>query len=235
MGGDLIYALSGHTSFVYSVSVLPNGDLVSAGEDRSVRIWRGMIRFIWFQRLSTLTPMIILDGECAQVIIHPAISVWSVSTMPNSDIVSGCSDGVIRVFSNLEDRWANEVDQKAFEDQVSKQALPSHQVGDVQKADLPGLEVLVSPGNLPNNSSFQCTEQKSGKKAGEVKMVRIGDAVEAHQVSYIYLINFDKPHLTAESGILSLPAGKRLVKLSMPLVPAVNNSMMARNMTTYSM
>ena len=43
MNGDLIYALSGHTSFVYSVSVLPNGELVSAGEDRSVRVWRGMV------------------------------------------------------------------------------------------------------------------------------------------------------------------------------------------------
>ncbi|KAH0830705.1 WD40-repeat-containing domain protein [Lanmaoa asiatica] len=146
IGGDLIYTLSGHTSFVYSLSVLPNGDLVSAGEDRSVRVWR--------------------DGECAQVIIHPAISVWSVSTMPNSDIVSGCSDGVIRVFSNSEDRWAHEADLKVFEDQVSNQTLPSQQVGDVKKADLPGSESLVTPGR---------------KKAGEVKMVRSGDTVEAHQ------------------------------------------------------
>lgn len=46
MGGDLIHVLSGHTSFVYSVSVLPNGDLVSAGEDRSVRVWRGIVHFL---------------------------------------------------------------------------------------------------------------------------------------------------------------------------------------------
>ncbi|KAG9318622.1 WD40-repeat-containing domain protein [Chiua virens] len=145
MEGDLVYSLSGHTSFVYSVSVLPNGDLVSAGEDRSVRVWR--------------------DGECAQVIIHPAISVWSVSAMPNNDIVSGCSDGVIRVFSNSEDRWASEVDQKAFDNEVSSQTLSSQQVGDVKKTDLPGQEVLATPG----------------KKPGEVKMIRVGDTVEAHQ------------------------------------------------------
>lgn len=41
MGGDIVYSLTGHTSFVYSLSVLPNGDVVSGGEDRSVRIWRG--------------------------------------------------------------------------------------------------------------------------------------------------------------------------------------------------
>ena len=43
MGGDVVYTLSGHTSFVYSLSVLPNGDVVSAGEDRSVRVWRGAL------------------------------------------------------------------------------------------------------------------------------------------------------------------------------------------------
>lgn len=41
LGGDVVYTLSGHTSFVYSLSVLPNGDIVSGGEDRSVRVWRG--------------------------------------------------------------------------------------------------------------------------------------------------------------------------------------------------
>ena len=41
MEGDCVYTLSGHTSFVYSLSVLPNGDIVSGGEDRTVRIWRG--------------------------------------------------------------------------------------------------------------------------------------------------------------------------------------------------
>ena len=36
-----MYSLSGHTSFIYGLSILPNGDIVSCGEDRSVRVWRG--------------------------------------------------------------------------------------------------------------------------------------------------------------------------------------------------
>ncbi|KAG6833074.1 hypothetical protein H0H87_011819 [Tephrocybe sp. NHM501043] len=144
-GGDLIYTLSGHTSFVYSLSVLPSGDIVSGGEDRTVRVWR--------------------DGECSQTIVHPAISVWAVSSMPNGDIVSGCSDGVMRVFSMSEERWASESDLKEYEEKVASQALPTQQIGDVKKSDLPGLEALSLPGNKP----------------GEVKMVRNGALVEAHQ------------------------------------------------------
>lgn len=39
--------LSGHTSFVYSLSDLasPEGELVSSGEDRSLRVWRGEFDF----------------------------------------------------------------------------------------------------------------------------------------------------------------------------------------------
>ncbi|KAF8197500.1 phospholipase A-2-activating protein [Pholiota molesta] len=144
-GGDTIYTLSGHTSFVYSLSVLPSGDIVSAGEDRTVRVWK--------------------DGECSQTIVHPAISVWAVSTMPNGDIVSGCSDGVVRVFSEAEGRWATAEELKNYDAQVASQALPSQQVGDVKKSDLPGPEAL----NVP------------GKKSGEVKMIKNGELVEAHQ------------------------------------------------------
>ncbi|KAI0086219.1 phospholipase A-2-activating protein [Irpex rosettiformis] len=145
LGGDLIYTLSGHTSFVYSITVLPNGDIASSGEDRTLRVWK--------------------DGECAQTIVHPAISVWTVSALPNGDIATGASDGIVRVFSAAEERWAPEDQLKAYDDQVSSSALPAEQVGDINKSDLPGPEVLTAPG----------------LKSGEVKMVRKGATVEAHQ------------------------------------------------------
>lgn len=121
-----MYTLSGHTSFVYSLSVLPDGNIVSSGEDRTVRVWEG--------------------GECVQTIVHPAISVWSVSSMPNGDIVTGCSDNIVRVFSAVEGRWASAEQLRAYDDHVASQALPAQQIGDVKKSDLPGPEGLNVPG-----------------------------------------------------------------------------------------
>jgi phospholipase A-2-activating protein len=104
--------LSGHTSFVYSVALLPSGEIVSGGEDRSVRVWKGTFRGDVHCDPLALRRVNLVDGECSQVIVHPAISVWAVSAMPNGDIVSGSSDGVIRVFSEHDERWADAEDLK---------------------------------------------------------------------------------------------------------------------------
>jgi len=73
--------------------------------------------------------------------------------MPNGDIVSGCSDRIVRVFSASEERWASEGDLKAYDDMVAGQALPAQQVGDVQASSLPGLEALNSPGGTSRTFS----------------------------------------------------------------------------------
>lgn len=43
--------------------------------------------------------------------------------MPNGDIVSGTSDGLVRVFSESKERWASEVELKEYEEIISNQAL----------------------------------------------------------------------------------------------------------------
>jgi len=86
--GDPIQELYGHTSFVYSLDVLPTGELVSSGEDRTVRIWNG--------------------GECVQTITQPAISIWCVKALQNGDIASGSNDGFARVFTRNPERYADE-------------------------------------------------------------------------------------------------------------------------------
>lgn len=78
--------LSGHTSFVYSLTALPTGELVSSGEDRSVRIWR--------------------EGSLVQTLTVPAISVWTVAALSDGDVVCGSSDNFIRIFTRDASRVA---------------------------------------------------------------------------------------------------------------------------------
>jgi phospholipase A-2-activating protein len=77
--GHLLQELYGHTSFVYSLTCLASGELISSGEDRTVRIWK--------------------NGVEIQTISLPCVSVWTVDSLPNGDIVVGGSDCLVRIFT----------------------------------------------------------------------------------------------------------------------------------------
>ncbi|KAK1758573.1 ubiquitin homeostasis protein lub1 [Echria macrotheca] len=109
LDGQQVGRLDGHDSFIYSLASLPTGEIVSAGEDRTMRIWRGR--------------------ECVQVITHPAISVWSVAVCSsNGDIVSGASDNIVRVFSRNHERVAGPETIEEFEQSLRASAIPSSSV-----------------------------------------------------------------------------------------------------------
>ncbi|KAG9716638.1 PFU-domain-containing protein, partial [Aureobasidium melanogenum] len=126
LDGVEVAQLHGHTSFIYALAVLDNGDLVSSGEDRTVRIWKGT--------------------ECIQTITHPAISVWAVSVCPETnDIVTGASDKIIRVFSRDPSRHANAEALRAFDESVSSSSIPQQTAAEgqqINKEQLPGPEFL---------------------------------------------------------------------------------------------
>ncbi|KAI9929936.1 hypothetical protein ASPWEDRAFT_101851 [Aspergillus wentii DTO 134E9] len=121
--GQLVAELLGHESFIYSLDVLPSGELVSAGEDRTVRVWNGT--------------------QCVQTITHPAISVWGVAACKeNGDIVTGASDRITRVFTRDQERHAVPEVVQQFEKTVKESAIPEQQVGKINKEQLPGPEFL---------------------------------------------------------------------------------------------
>lgn len=123
LDGRQIGELRGHDSFIYSLGSLPSGELVSSGEDRTVRIWKG--------------------DECIQTITHPAISVWGVAICSqNGDIASGASDRKVRVFSRDRERQADPETIQAFEESVKSSSIPQQQIGEVNKEKLPGPEFL---------------------------------------------------------------------------------------------
>ncbi|KAH9905479.1 ubiquitin homeostasis protein lub1 [Xylariomycetidae sp. FL2044] len=150
LSGQGVGELHGHESFIYSLDTLPSGELVSSGEDRTVRIWSGF--------------------DCIQTITHPAISVWSVASCPSTgDLVSGASDGLVRIFSRSEDRQASADVLAHFEESVKSSSIPQQQVGGINKEKLPGPEFLTT---------------KSGTKEGQVQMIKEENgSVTAHQWS----------------------------------------------------
>ncbi|XP_062850294.1 phospholipase A-2-activating protein [Trichomycterus rosablanca] len=148
--GECVQVYYSHTNYVYSLTVLPNGqDFVSTGEDRTVRIWK--------------------KGECAQTIRLPTQSVWCCCVLPNGDIVVGASDGMIRVFTESEERVASSQDQQAFEDELSKATIDpkTGDLGDIKMEDLPGKEHLNEPGT----------------RDGQTRLIKKGANVEAYQWS----------------------------------------------------
>ena len=110
------------------MSALPTGEIVSAGEDRSIKIWQ--------------------NGECIQTITLPAISIWSVAVQPNGDIVCGSNDSDVRVFTRDRTRFATDADIREFDQKVAGSAIPQETIGDIDKEKLPGLEALKSKGYL---------------------------------------------------------------------------------------
>ncbi|KAJ5104882.1 hypothetical protein NUU61_002229 [Penicillium alfredii] len=103
--GDLMASLYGHESFIYSLASLPTGELVSSGEDRTVRVWNGT--------------------QCVQTITHPAISVWSVATCRETgDIVTGASDRPLEVVQQFEQTVKESAIPEQQVGKVNKEKLP---------------------------------------------------------------------------------------------------------------
>lgn len=125
LNGQSVGELHGHESFVYSLASLPTGELVSSGEDRTVRVWRG--------------------SECIQTITVPAISVWSVSVCQRTgDIVAGSSDSIARVFTRNPENAADAETLAAFEESVKASSIPQQQMDSFNKEKIPGPDFLKS-------------------------------------------------------------------------------------------
>lgn len=165
LDGRQVGELIGHESFIYSLVSLPNGELVSSGEDRTVRIWRGQ--------------------QCIQTITHPAISVWGVAICSeNGDIVSGASDRKVRVFSRDSNRQAEPGLIRGFEDSVKSSSIPQQQVGDVNKEKLHGPDFLQRKSGTKEGQVVMIREPDGSVSAhqwsqGSQSWLSVGTVVDA--------------------------------------------------------
>lgn len=165
LNGQQVSELHGHESFVYCLASLPSGELVSSGEDRTVRIWRG--------------------SECIQTITHPAISVWTVAVnRETGDIVTGASDGVARVFTRRPEAIADKTTLKEFEDSVKASAIPQQQMGSINKEKLPGPEFLTNKSGTKEGQVQMIKEDNGNITAhqwsiGQQQWINVGTVVDA--------------------------------------------------------
>ena len=165
LDGRQVGQLLGHESFIYSLASLPTGELVSSGEDRTVRIWRG--------------------NECIQTITHPAISVWGVAVCSeNGDLVSGASDRIVRIFSREKERQAEPQVLQAFEDSVKSSSIPQQAVGEVNKEKLPGPEFLLQKSGTKEGQVVMIREADGSVTAhqwsqGAQLWMNVGTVVDA--------------------------------------------------------
>lgn len=157
--GECLKNFNAHQSYIYTLSFLPSqyGEVVSGGEDRSVRVWR--------------------DSECVQTIPLPAQSVWSVCVLSNGDIAAATSDGMIRIFTRSLDRIASPEELSAYEDMVAQANIPA-EIGDIKTDDLPGPDALLVPGKA--EGQVMMVKRKMGIEAYQwsshgSEWVKVGD------------------------------------------------------------
>ena len=116
--GRILHTFTGHSAFVFTCNNI-GLDVISAGDDKTVRIWK--------------------DNSCAETIFHPN-TVWELCTNYVGDIITACGDNVTRVFTLDKERVASEEELEKF----AKASIVSDQQSsdEIDLSKYPGIEKL---------------------------------------------------------------------------------------------
>ena len=151
--GSLLETYDGHSNYIYSISLIRNDEnklkFATCSEDKTLRIWQ--------------------TGESIQSIRVPAQTLWSVCTLANGDLLVGCSNGNVYVYTQDERLYAPAALQEEIKEDVSKTSLQMSDLGDIKVDKLPNKDALYIPG----------------KKEGETKLVKDGETILAYQWSAV--------------------------------------------------
>ncbi|KAH1220154.1 Phospholipase A-2-activating protein [Glycine max] len=165
VSGEVLMEMVGHTAIVYSVDSHASGLIVSGSEDRFAKVWK--------------------DGVCVQSIEHPGC-VWDAKFMENGDIVTACSDGVVRIWTIDQDNVADQLELELYTSQLSEYKSSRKRVGGLKLEELPGLEALKIPGTTDGQTKV-VREGDNGVAYGwnmkEQKWDKIGEVVDGPEES----------------------------------------------------
>lgn len=106
---------------------------------------------------------------------------------------SARSDGIIRVFTEAEERVASAEELQAFEDELSKATIDpkTGDLGDIKLEELPGREHLKEPGQnrchpdtvRPGQTGKLTRTAAAGNRDGQTRLIKDGQQVAAYQWS----------------------------------------------------
>jgi phospholipase A-2-activating protein len=113
--GSITQTLRGHTDYVYTAVVGNHGTILSCGEDhtavsRCPVFWLTIAAGLeWYVAACTMADP---DDGSNETILHPCQTVWTVCGLDNGDIITGGSDGIIRVWTKAEERFAEPAERE---------------------------------------------------------------------------------------------------------------------------
>ncbi|PRQ73969.1 hypothetical protein AAT19DRAFT_15536 [Rhodotorula toruloides] len=146
--GHALSILGQQGSFVYSLTAIPSlagGGLASSGEDGIIKIWNE-------------------KGKEEQQVLVPALSVWTLATLPNGDLACGCSDHMIWIFTRDEKWLAHEETRRMYEERLES------------------MRASKAPATPKPRVEGPATLEQPGKAEGEVKLIQINEQpVKAYQ------------------------------------------------------
>lgn len=70
-------------------------------------------------QIHTFERVFLADGVCVQSIEHPGC-VWDAKFLENGDIVTACSDGIARVWTVQQDKFAEPLELETHASQISQ-------------------------------------------------------------------------------------------------------------------
>ncbi|KAJ9475997.1 putative Protein DOA1 (putative) [Pseudozyma hubeiensis] len=151
-GGEALRVLRGHESLVYDVAAFIEIDtaqprLASSGEDGTFRVWN------W------------VSGELIQTVAVPVISVWSIAILPQSqDVVVGCSDALVRVYSSHAPASASLTDSNFLGAPLSEieAAIEAQKASDIQQQR----QLNVQANDVESSSVDQRTDVQGEEYQG---------------------------------------------------------------------
>ena len=140
MTGKLLQELKGHNGYVYTLAVnLNTGEIATGSEDCTVKVWKG--------------------DAFIDSIQHPG-SVWSVVITEGGDIITGCEDKEVRIFTRDPALAASEEEREGYKNLCLAKSAGT-----------------LNVDKLPDSS---LTKTVRGKKDGEIKVFKTGSSAEVY-------------------------------------------------------